>query len=83
MNTSNSITRLIFSFIFFLLAIKPISINAQELSKKWFPGHYVQIRYYTNPVSENIRDLVKDNPYITGYKVHIVWNEIEKAKGGQ
>jgi hypothetical protein len=52
----------------------------QKLNKKWFPGHYVQIRHYTNPVSENIRDLVKDNPYISGYKVHIVWNEIETAK---
>lgn len=53
---------------------------SQELTKKWFPGHYVAIRYLTNPVDENGRKLVKDNPYITGYKMHVVWSEIETAK---
>jgi hypothetical protein len=65
----------------FLLII-PQYNNAisQELTKKWFPGHYVNIRHLNGPVNEEGRNLVKDNPYIMGYKIHIVWNEIEVEK---
>jgi hypothetical protein len=55
-------------------------IHSQELVKKWFPGHYVAIRHLTNPVNESGRNLVKDNAYIEGYKMHVVWNELEPVK---
>jgi hypothetical protein len=55
-------------------------LAGQELSKKWYPGHYAAIRHLVKPLSEDGRKLVKDNPYITGYKMHIVWNEIETSK---
>jgi hypothetical protein len=74
-----SLTGLLVSFLLISSGF-PGQVIAQQLTKKWFPGHYVAIRYLTNPVNESGRMLVKDNPYITGYKIHVVWNEIETSK---
>jgi hypothetical protein len=73
--------RIILTALLGLIALfSSFQLNGQELTKKWFPGHYVAIRYLTNPVDESGRNLVKDNPYITGYKMHVVWSEIETAR---
>ena len=50
------------------------------LAKKWFPGHYLAIRHYNGPIQQKSRDLVKTNPYFKGYKIHVVWNELEPQK---
>lgn len=67
----------------------PNQAPAQDISVKWFPGHYVHIRHVgfdgegslnNRLVNENVRNLVKDNPYIMGYKIQTVWREIEVSK---
>jgi hypothetical protein len=69
-----------FSFLLVLMWIIPDTAVAQQLTKKWFPGHYVMIRNYTSPINEGTRNLVKDNQYIMGYKIHVVWKELEPTK---
>ena len=54
--------------------------GAGGLAKKWFPGHYLKIRHYDGPIQQKSRDLVKNNPYFKGYKIHVVWNELEPEK---
>jgi len=51
-----------------------------KLTKKWFPGHYLKVRNMNNPLDHKIRELVKDNPNFRGYKIHVVWNELEPEK---
>jgi hypothetical protein len=68
---------ILFTILFFS---HPVNISGQELSKKWFPGHYAAVRHLNGPLAEGSRNLVKNNPYIKGYKMHIVWNELELSK---
>jgi hypothetical protein len=63
-----------------LLSLILETTAGQEISKKWYPGHYVKIRHLDGPLLEGPRNLVKNNPYIKGYKIHVVWNELELAK---
>jgi hypothetical protein len=75
---------LIFSFIhfiFFLLFIIT-GLNAQELTKKWYPGHYATVNSEsgigdTNPF---LIEPVKDNPFFVGYKFLIKWSSFEIEK---
>lgn len=62
--------------IFLFTNITPV--NCQEISKKWFPGHYAKTGSSEKMgiVEENI-DLVKNNPYFVGYTTDVFWNEIE------
>lgn len=69
-----------FSFLIILMSIIPGSALAQQLTKKWFPGHYVVIRFGDGAVNNDTRNLVKNNQYIMGYKTHIVWKELEPVK---
>ena len=46
--------------------------RGEESTRKWFPGHYLAIRHYDGPIQENARNLVRDNPYFMGYKIHVV-----------
>jgi hypothetical protein len=55
-------------------------VKGQELTKKWYPGHYVKIRHLDGPIQDGSRNIVKNNPYFKGYKIHVVWNELELAK---
>ncbi len=54
--------------------------GADTPMKKWFPGHYLKIRHYDGPIQEDARELIKDNPYFAGYKIHVVWSELEPEK---
>jgi hypothetical protein len=58
------------------------SVNAQELKKKWFPGHYLYVspRTFEAPMDESNRALVKDNPYFTGYHARYHWLALETSK---
>ncbi len=68
----------------------PYRAPAQDIPVKWFPGHYVHIRHmgfdgegYLKEgllVNEKAHNLVKDNPYIKGYKMQTVWRELEVSK---
>jgi hypothetical protein len=70
--------RLFAIFILFL----GINCHAQELTKKWFPGHYLKTaeRDPSNPGLDSGRDLVKDNPYFVGYMTMYYWKSFEPVK---
>lgn len=57
--------------------------HAQETTKKWYPGHYLYVspRSFAEPMEQSSRNLVKDNPYFTGYHVKYYWATLEKEKG--
>lgn len=54
--------------------------ESEKLSKKWFPGHYLKIRNMNDPLDTKWCDLVRDNKYFRGYKIQVVWNELEPEK---
>jgi hypothetical protein len=66
-----------------VLSISFAGLNGQELQKKWYPGHYLYVspRSFAEPMEESNRNLVKDNPYFTGYHVKYYWASLEKEKG--
>jgi len=72
--------------ILFLITIANL-VSAQaepnELQKKWYPGHYLYVspRSFAEPMEQSNRNLVKDNPYFTGYHVKYYWAALEKEKG--
>lgn len=63
--------------IFSLLLISS-GLNAQELTKKFFPGHYAKVNTGGGVgVNEWSIEPAKDNPYFVGYTMGIHWNSFE------
>jgi hypothetical protein len=58
-------------------------LPAQELVKKWYPGHYLYAspKPFLGSMVSEYRDLVKDNPYFRGYHCRYWWVALEKSKG--
>lgn len=85
-NTRKNIQCLIIRTIGNLVVIAlffSVTANAQELTRKWFPGHYLKApsRNVSNPIliPSNL-DLVKDNPYFVGYSSLYFWKSFEPVK---
>jgi hypothetical protein len=80
MKKSLSCISVLFGIFFINLFL--ISVNAQELTKKWFPGHYLYVspRNFESPMDQSNRALVKDNPYFTGYHARYHWLALEPSQ---
>lgn len=77
---NNLISKISFFIFSFILLFN--GLNAQELTKKWFPGHYLYVspRNFESPMDQSHRALVKDNPYFTGYHARYHWIALETSK---
>jgi hypothetical protein len=68
------------SFVFLLTSLN--LLQAQELLKKWYPGHYLYVspRTFDEPMDESNRAMVRENPYFTGYHARYHWKALETSK---
>jgi len=82
---SMTILKQIMKTILVLITCTMISIQAisQQLSKKWYPGHYLYVspNDHMGVMEEANRELVKDNRWFRGYHGRYKWSVLETEKG--